>query len=536
MNRLVRLFFLSLLLLLPMLSRAQAALAAPPPNAEERTLEVANRKVFQFRATMFDTSAEERAQRARDRIANLSAEDLLAPVYAQPVSLGPKQGVAMVLKAQPLFVVYQDDLDPVETPPLAEEAKRVQQRLGDALRARHEQGSARRLAIGTALAAGATLAYLAAALLFARAQRRLSARVRQLLGDQEQGKLNWRWLLLTLERYGVMLTHLFAQFAFLYLWLTFVLQQFPYTRPWGQKLGQSLTNLLLEFTSSILDAMPGLITIGLILLLTRLAVRCLDFVFDAVESGRMTLPGLHPETVGATRRLLVVMLWLFALIIAYPYLPGSNSDAFKGVSVFFGLMLSLGSAGLVNQAMSGLVLVYARALKPGDWIQVEGFVLELGALSTKLVNRLQQEVTLPNSVVIGGKIVNSSRLAQDTGLPLTTTLTIGYDTPWRQVQAMLELAASRTDGLRRDPAPQVNQRSLQDFYIEYELLVRLVDGTVRQQVLTELHSHILDIFNEFGVQIMSPHFEEQPHQNVVVAPGGWYPAPAVPPAGPPRDS
>ncbi|MCW3481827.1 mechanosensitive ion channel family protein [Neisseriaceae bacterium JH1-16] len=532
MNRLARLFVLSLLLLLPMLGHAQATPAAPSSNAEERTLEVANRKVFEFRATMFDTSAAERAQRARDRIVNLSADDLLAPVIAQPVSMGAKQGVAMVLKAQPLFVVYQDDLDPVETPPLAEEAKRVQQRLSDALRARHEQGSARRLAIGTVLAVGATLVYLAAALLFARAQRRVSAKVRRLLGEQEQGRLSWRWLLLTAERYGVTLTGLFAQFGFAYLWLTFVLQQFPYTRPWGQKLGQSLTNLLLQFASDILDAMPGLITIGLILLLTRLAVRSLGFVFDAVESGRMTLPGLHPETVGATRRLLVVMLWLFALIIAYPYLPGSNSDAFKGVSVFFGLMLTLGSAGIVNQAMSGLVLVYARALKPGDWVQVgdaEGRVLELGALSTKLVNRLKQEITLPNSVVVGGKIVNSSRLAQDIGLPLITKLTIGYDTPWRQVEAMLELATLRTTGVRSEPPAQVNQLNLQDFYVEYELVVRLVDNVIRNEVLTELHSHILDVFNEFSVQIMSPHFVEQPPQNVMVPQQDWYSAPAQPP-------
>jgi len=530
MMRLIRLFLLSLLVLLPMLCRAQDAAAATA--AADRTLEIANRQVFEFRAKMFDASPEERSQRARDRIAGLPADELLAPVVTQPVAYGPKQGVAMMLKAQTLFVVYQDDLDPVETPPLAEEAKRVQQRLTDALHARHEQGSARRLAISSALAAGATLAYLAAALLFARGQRRLLARVLGQLRRQQHGKLTWRWLLLTAERYGVVLTNLLAQLAFAYLWLTFVLQQFPYTRPWGLKLGHSLTNLLLQFTSGILDAMPGLITIGLILLLTRLAVRGLDFVFAAVENGRLTLPGLHPETVGATRRLLVVVLWLFALIIAYPYLPGSNSDAFKGVSVFFGLMVTLGSAGIVNQAMSGLVLVYARALKPGDWVQVgdaEGRVLELGALSTKLVNRLKQEITLPNSVVVGGKIVNSSRLAQEIGLPLITKLTIGYDTPWRQVKAMLELAARRTTGVRSEPPAQVNQLNLQDFYVEYELVVRLVDDMVRNEVLTELHSHILDVFNEFGVQIMSPHFMEQPPQNVVVAPQDWYPAPAQPP-------
>ncbi|MDN0083104.1 mechanosensitive ion channel [Crenobacter sp. SG2305] len=532
MTRLARLFVLSLLLLLPTLCNAQEATAASPPeNLAERTLEVANRQVFEFRATMFDASPEERAQRARDRIASLSREDLLATVYAQPVSLGNKQGVVMVLKAQPLFVVYQDDLDPVENPPLAEEAKRVQQRLTDALRARHEQLSAHRLAIGTALAAGATLGYLAMALLFARGQRRLLARVIWQLRERQRGKLSWHWLLLTVERYGVMLAHLFAQLAFAYLWLAFVLQQFPYTRLWGLKLGQSLINLLLEFTSDILDATPGLITIALILLLTRLAVHGLDFVFTAVESGRLTLPGLHPDTIGATRRLLVVVLWLFALIIAYPYLPGSHSDAFKGVSVFFGLMLTLGSAGIVNQTMSGLVLVYSRALKPGDWVHVgdaEGQVIALGALSTKLVNRLKQEITLPNSVVVGGKIVNSTRLTNDTGIPFTTKLTIGYDTPWRQVQAMLELAARRTAGVRSEPPAQVNQLSLQDFYIEYELVVRLADSMVRNEVLTELHSHILDVFNEFGVQIMSPHYMAQPQQDVVVPPAQWSPPPAKP--------
>ncbi|HDR2645630.1 TPA: mechanosensitive ion channel, partial [Enterobacter asburiae] len=255
-------------------------------------------------------------------------------------------------------------------------------------------------------------------------------------------------------------------------------------------------------------------------------------ILNQVEAGRLQLPGLHPETVGATRKLISVMVWLFALSAAYPFLPGANSLAFKGISVFFGLMLTLGSAGVMNHAMSGLVLIYSRALRKGDVIRIadnEGKVSEIGMLATKIITRENYIVTVPNAVVVSGKITNLSAQNNDGSINLTVSVTIGYDTPWRQVHAMLELAAKRTHCVDLTIPPLVRQLALMDWYIAYELQVRLRPDTSLAVARNELFTHIQDVFNEFNVQIMSPNFVMQPEGSVMVAKENWYAAPATSP-------
>jgi small-conductance mechanosensitive channel len=172
------------------------------------------------------------------------------------------------------------------------------------------------------------------------------------------------------------------------------------------------------------------------------------------------VPGLHAETVNATHRIVNILVWGLGIAVAYPFIPMSDSDAFKGLSVMFGFMLTLGSAGIVNQLMSGLVLVYSRALSVGDFVdlgETVGVVSEVGALSTKIINMRNEEVTIPNAVLVGSPIKNYSRLAGARGTLVSTKVTIGYDTPWRQVHAMLIAAAEQTPGLRSLPRPFVYQ-------------------------------------------------------------------------------
>jgi small-conductance mechanosensitive channel len=192
-------------------------------------------------------------------------------------------------------------------------------------------------------------------------------------------------------------------------------------------------------------------------------------------------------------------------------------------------MVSLGSAGLINQMMCGLVVIYSRALKPGEYVLVgdnEGLVSEVGMLSTKIVTWKREEITIPNAVVVGTKTVNYSRLAAGNGDVVSTAVTIGYDTPWRQVHAMLLLAAERTTGVRKDPRPRVLQKALADFYVDYQLVANLERPEERVPVLSELHAQIQDAFNEFGVQIMSPHFQSQPSDRVFVPKSQWFSEPA----------
>lgn len=253
-------------------------------------------------------------------------------------------------------------------------------------------------------------------------------------------------------------------------------------------------------------------------------------VFAAVEAGRVSVRGIYPETAGVTRRLVIAALWLLAIVLAYPHIPGSNSMAFKGLSVFVGAVLSLGSTGVVNQAMSGLMLTYSRALRVDDFVRVgdvEGTVLDVGILSTKIRTIAREEVTVPNAVVISRETVNFTRYA-DEGVALNTTVTIGYDTPWRQVEALLVEAAARTEGLREEPAPFVLQTGLSDYYPEYRLMAVIDEPATRGKVLSTLHANIQDLFNEYGVQIMSPHYRADPPEPLLVPPDRRSPPPAVP--------
>ena len=253
--------------------------------------------------------------------------------------------------------------------------------------------------------------------------------------------------------------------------------------------------------------------------LTRLVARVVDSIFRKAEKGELALSWISLTLLAPRGSLVVVLIWIFALTVAYPYIPGSSSDAFKGISVFVGLMASFGSAGFVNQLMSGIVVIYSRALRTGEFVRVgddTGTVMDVGMLSTRILTRRREEITIPNAVLVATKTINYSRQASDDGLTVGTTVTIGYDAPWRQVHAMLLSAAERTDGVRKDPAPRVWQKALSDFYVEYELLVNLDHPEDRLPILSELHMHIQDAFNEQGVQIMSPHFEGQPNEKVVV--------------------
>jgi small-conductance mechanosensitive channel len=281
-----------------------------------------------------------------------------------------------------------------------------------------------------------------------------------------------------------------------------------------------------------IEAFPGLVTVLIILFLGRLLTQAIKQFFDGIESGRFPVPGVYAETAGATRRLVNALIWLLTLVIAYPYFPGSQSPAFKGVSVFVGLIFTLGSAGIVNHLMSGLVLVYSRAFKQGDFIrigEVEGTVLEVGPLSVKLVTKKREELTIPNTVMTSSIVTNYTRLSKEEGLILSTSVTIGYDAPWRQVHELLKLAARRTSGLRKTPEPFVIQAALTDFYVDYRLCISPERPDDRIRVLSELHQNIQDAFNEYGVQILSPNFEAQPDHSVVVPKEKWFSAPAVRP-------
>jgi len=194
------------------------------------------------------------------------------------------------------------------------------------------------------------------------------------------------------------------------------------------------------------------------------------------------------------------------------------------------LVVSLGSAGVVGQMMGGLFVTFNRALRPGDVVRVgnvTGIVKELGIVSVTVVTRAHEEVTIPNAVVVADAITNFSRLSAGS-IAVSTSVTIGYGTPWRQVRAMLLVAAARTDGILREPAPAVFETELSDFSVTYHLVAQGSTAVIRPVLLSRLHEQILDVFNEHGVQIMAPHFEAQPEKLAIVERSQWFANPATP--------
>ena len=381
----------------------------------------------------------------------------------------------------------------------------------------------------------ATVALLVAVLILARIRRWLLVRLEKTAFPPEWlipgVAADFHPLVVQAGKVVIGLAWLAAIVSLVYPWLVYCLGQFPESAGWAERLKEFVIARALDLGNGALAAVPGVIAVVLIFLVANWVVGLVRIVFGKIASGVRVLPWPEPETARTTQTLFIIAVWMFALVAAYPYIPGSGTDAFKGLSVLLGLMVTLGSTGIINQVISGLFVVYSKSVRPGDYVRIgeaEGEVIEVGSLATKLRTPKLEEITLPHSVLVSAATINFTRLAGPDGVPVSTTVTIGYDVPWRQVHALLQLGASRTRGLRRDPAPRVMQRELADFCVEYMLLAHLEDGASRAAALSDLHARIQDAFNEFGVQIMSPHFVAQPDKPVVVPKAMWHEAPAEP--------
>ncbi|MDX6039089.1 mechanosensitive ion channel family protein [Scandinavium lactucae] len=536
MNRMrhVLLAWLSLLLAFPLF--AAEPRQQPTDQERARTVYIFHQPIVMLQATFGLSTPEERVLRIRNTLRAFTHDDVSQPLTVEPITRYNQPARLFLMNGKPIMLLSQADLDEGDDLTLDQAAQRVLARMEMQRTALKDQYNSGYLA----LAALKSVLGLAVLALFCYGAYRTWLWVRRynrLMLLEKRGIIpySWRRFLGAIESklYGLLM--ILLSLVAVYLWLGWIFSLFPWTRVWGESLGNWTWRVLQKIALSIASAMPGLLIVLIIFLITSFIIKLLKVLLNQVATGKVQLPGLHPETVGATRKLISVMVWLFALSAAYPFLPGANSLAFKGISVFFGLMLTLGSAGLMNHAMSGLVLIYSRALRKGDVIRIadnEGQVSEIGMLATKIITRENYVVTVPNAVVVSGKITNLSAQNPDGGVNLTTGVTIGYDTPWRQVHAMLELAARRAEGIDHAHAPLVRQLSLMDWYISYELQVRLLPGTSLAVARNALHSNIQDVFNEFGVQIMSPNFVLQPDTAVGVAKDNWYAAPATTPGGP----
>jgi small-conductance mechanosensitive channel len=500
----------------------------------EAEVAVFNRTITTFRAPMFGVSPVERARRTRANLERLLERTGPGTITVQVES----PGHFVLVDGTLALIVSNGDVDAVQGETLEQAVQVATQRLAQVIGETRESRDLASLLRSAVKAGIASVVFGVAIMLLNRARRAGQSALTEAMHRRADrlrlagAEMLRRDQLAAAVRFATTALYWFMVLSLTFEWLGFVLSGFPYTRPWGEQLHGYMLRVLLQVGGSVLNAIPNLAIAVLVFFAARTVIALIRPAFDNIERGFASTGWLDRDTVGPTRRIATALIWIFALVMAYPYLPGAQTEAFKGVSVLIGLMISLGSSSVIGQGASGLILMYARALRRGEYVRIgehEGTVTEVGMFITRIRTGLGEEINLPNSLVLGSATKNYSRTVKGAGYVVDTTVTIGYDTPWRQVDAMLTEAARRTPGILSDPQPRVFQTALSDFYPEYRLVCQAVPEAPRPraEVLNALHGNIQDVFNEHGVQIMSPHYRSDPDEAKVVPPDRWYTPPAA---------
>ncbi|MFM6056901.1 MAG: mechanosensitive ion channel family protein, partial [Microcystis aeruginosa] len=314
----------------------------------------------------------------------------------------------------------------------------------------------------------------------------------------------------------------------LYFYLTFILRLFPWTRKFGDGFLQYFFRALEVFSQEIAKYLPNIFIILLVVFITHYLLRAIRPFFTALERENLVIHGFYPDWAKPTYNLLSLLIIALAIVIAFPYLPGFNSPAFQGVSVFLGVLFSLGSTSAIANVVGGIILIYTRSFQLGDKISIGdviGDVIEKGLLVTRIRTPSNKIITIPNSSLLNTNVINFSVSQREFKEPLIlqTTVTLGYDLPWRKVHATLKEAALATQFIVSEPAPFVLQTSLDDFYVSYQLNAYTDHPNKMVYIYSELHQNIQDKCNEVGIEIMSPHYKALRDGNHSTIPENYLP-------------
>ena len=508
----------------------KAAVDSPDDDA---TLTILNRPVVVFRAPFLGVPPRDRAAAARERLRALFNRGGAGKIGI----LDGEMGVAVLIDDELGFVVSNDDALPVPgatARSIAEDAQKVLERIESETREARDAKFLFGAGIHAAIATVVWLALLWLARMLWRASARwLMARATRVASHLRVGggELVRRENAIAFARHAMAALALATMFLLTWEWLGYVLGLFPYTRPWSEGLTGFLLGTTFGVLESVARALPSLFVAILIFVIAWSVDQAQKRLFRRVEAGSLSFGAIDRDTAPPTRRLATIAIWLFAAAMAYPYIPGSDTDAFKGLSVLLGIMVSVGASGIVGQAISGLILIYTRTFRTGEYVRIgdrEGTMTRMGLFTSTVHTGLGEELTMPNTQVLTTVTTNYSRIVEGPGFMLGAKVSIGYDAPWRQVHALLIEAARRTAGVLDEPPPRVFQTSLDDFYVEYRLVCQAspTDPLERAQVVSALNASIQDLFNEHGVQIMSPHYLGDPQAPKVVARERWYAPPA----------
>ena len=485
-------------------TRAQAT---PAPAVRGEPVAIDGVELFRVHGVIGPFTAAERAARTQARLLEFAEDPFFSPELFD-VAIEDDQGELR----------YADELVSVVTAAdAASEALGIDECLARRLaRSREAIESYRQRRLPEArwrtlgLVAVTTLVLVLLLVLVARIHRKLGSRFSPVESatptNVERLRRDLQRRLLSFVRWGVVALLVLA-------WLETVSALIPLTRSYALALLGYALRPLEQLGLSLLANVGDLFFILVVVLLARWSLQLLRFLAVESQLGTIRIPGVEPDHSLRLFKLARLVIIATAIVTAFPYVPGSDSAAFRGLSLLFGAVFTFGSSGAAANFAGGLLLVFSRLFRTGDRIrvgEVEGDVVELELLVTRLRTSKNEIVTVPNGSLLSGQVVNYSARAADEGLVLHTTVTIGYDTPWRQVHELLLAAARRTDGLLAEPAPFVHQTELGDFYVSYELNATTREPRRMKAIYSELHQNIQDEFNRAGVQIMSPHYEADP--------------------------
>jgi len=312
----------------------------------------------------------------------------------------------------------------------------------------------------------------------------------------------------------------------IYFYLSLVFSFFPWTRGWAAILFDYMMRPVKLIWDAIANNLPDFIFIAVILVVAYYGIKFVKFIFAEIGKGTIEIPGFYQDWAEPTYKIVRFLLIAFTAVVVFPYMPGSKSPAFQGVSIFLGVLFSLGSTSAVANIVAGMLLTYTRAFQNGDRVKIgeaTGDVLGKTLLVTRIRTIKNVDISIPNAMVLSSHIINYSSSAQEHGLILHTGVTIGYDAPWRQVHELLIAAACDTEHILKEPKPFVLQTSLDDFYVSYELNAFTDQPLFMARIYSDLHQNIQDKFNEAGVEIMSPHYGAMRDGNSIAIPPDYVP-------------
>lgn len=322
---------------------------------------------------------------------------------------------------------------------------------------------------------------------------------------------------ITIEQESSIVLRLLTFFHWVVIFVLFVViipvifSIFPFTRSWSEQIFRFIKAPVLNLFTAIRKYLPNLLNIVIVVVILRYTIKVVKYFFNEIEQSKLKLPGFHPDFAHPTFVIIRTLLIIFGVILIFPYLPGSDSDTFKGISVFVGILFSLGSSSAIANMVAGIVITYMRPFKVGDRIKVDGIsgdVVEKTLLVTKIKQVTNEEVTIPNSKILNSNTINYSALVESKGLILSTEVTIGFDVPWREVEDLLLEAISRCPHILQAPKPFVMQMDFKDFYTVYTVNGYTTESKAQMSIYSEIRGHIQDLCRERGIELLSPHYHE----------------------------